>query len=195
MPIDERLSADRGEPYRPPPPPTISSASASAPRTCRSPSPCAMRWRVGPYGLPSASSSGRTSSAGTGHDAARCRHADQLREGSRLAARSDEPLQLPELPAREGAADHLPQPQDVQPVAVEYNDYLSWAAEHFAESVSYGEAVETIRPETRDGRLAAFVVEAERRFGCTPLTAPLPSPRRRGGGRSGGSPALRRASA
>ena len=47
------------------------------------------------------------------------------------------------------------------PSRVEYNDYLSWAAEHFADTVSYGEAVEAVRPETRDGRLAAFVVEAK----------------------------------
>lgn len=47
------------------------------------------------------------------------------------------------------------------PSRVEYNDYLSWAAEHFADTVSYGETVETVCPETRDGRLAAFVVEAK----------------------------------
>ena len=46
------------------------------------------------------------------------------------------------------------------PSRIEYNDYLTWAAEHFAEAVSYGEAVEAVRPEIRDGRLAAFVVEA-----------------------------------
>ncbi|GJD79190.1 lysine N(6)-hydroxylase/L-ornithine N(5)-oxygenase family protein [Methylobacterium gregans] len=42
------------------------------------------------------------------------------------------------------------------PSRVEYNDYLAWAAEHFAESVAYGEGVEAVHPEIRDGRLAAF---------------------------------------
>ena len=46
------------------------------------------------------------------------------------------------------------------PSRVEYNDYLAWAADHFSDVVAYGESVEAVRPETRDGRLAAFVVEA-----------------------------------
>ena len=45
------------------------------------------------------------------------------------------------------------------PSRIEYNDYLSWAAEHFSDVVSYGETVEAVRPEIRDGRLAAFVIE------------------------------------
>jgi L-ornithine N5-oxygenase len=46
------------------------------------------------------------------------------------------------------------------PSRVEYNDYLAWAADRFSDVVAYGETVEAVRPETRDGRLAAFVVEA-----------------------------------
>ncbi len=46
------------------------------------------------------------------------------------------------------------------PSRIEYNDYLTWAAGHFAEVVAYGQTVEAVHPETRDGRLAAFVVEA-----------------------------------
>lgn len=46
------------------------------------------------------------------------------------------------------------------PSRVEYNDYLAWAADHFTDFVAYGETVEQVRPETRDGRLAAFVIEA-----------------------------------
>ncbi|MHB2207883.1 lysine N(6)-hydroxylase/L-ornithine N(5)-oxygenase family protein [Methylobacterium sp. CM6257] len=46
------------------------------------------------------------------------------------------------------------------PSRIEYNDYLAWAAAHFVDVVSYGHTVEAVRPETRDGRLAAFVVEA-----------------------------------
>jgi L-ornithine N5-monooxygenase len=46
------------------------------------------------------------------------------------------------------------------PSRVEYNDYLAWAADQFSDSVAYGETVECVRPEIRDGRLAAFVVEA-----------------------------------
>lgn len=46
------------------------------------------------------------------------------------------------------------------PSRVEYNDYLAWAADHFSDVVAYGETVEAVRPEIRDGRLAAFVVEA-----------------------------------
>ncbi|MDP4021015.1 lysine N(6)-hydroxylase/L-ornithine N(5)-oxygenase family protein [Methylobacterium sp. NEAU 140] len=44
------------------------------------------------------------------------------------------------------------------PSRVEYNDYLAWAAEHFSDVATYGETVEAVRPETRDGRLAAFVL-------------------------------------
>ncbi|MCJ2056808.1 lysine N(6)-hydroxylase/L-ornithine N(5)-oxygenase family protein [Methylobacterium sp. J-048] len=51
------------------------------------------------------------------------------------------------------------------PSRVEYNDYLAWAAEHFAEVVAYGETVDAVRPETREGRLAAFVVEGRDRAG------------------------------
>jgi L-ornithine N5-monooxygenase len=46
------------------------------------------------------------------------------------------------------------------PSRVEYNDYLAWAADHFSDSVAYGETVEAVRPEAREGRLAAFVIEA-----------------------------------
>lgn len=46
------------------------------------------------------------------------------------------------------------------PSRVEYNDYLAWAADHFSDVVAYGETVDGVRPEIRDGRLAAFVVES-----------------------------------
>ncbi|MBY0397532.1 MAG: lysine N(6)-hydroxylase/L-ornithine N(5)-oxygenase family protein, partial [Thermoleophilia bacterium] len=46
------------------------------------------------------------------------------------------------------------------PSRVEYNDYLAWAADQFSDVVAYGDIVDSVRPETRDGRLAAFVVEA-----------------------------------
>lgn len=46
------------------------------------------------------------------------------------------------------------------PSRTEYNDYLAWAAGHFADVISYGETVVAVRPETNEGRLAAFVVEA-----------------------------------
>ena len=46
------------------------------------------------------------------------------------------------------------------PSRIEYNDYLAWAADHFSDVVAYDEAVDAVRPEIRDGRLAAFVVEA-----------------------------------
>lgn len=46
------------------------------------------------------------------------------------------------------------------PSRIEYNDYLAWAAEQFADLVAYGETVDAVRPETREGRLAAFIVEA-----------------------------------
>ncbi|MDP4005406.1 lysine N(6)-hydroxylase/L-ornithine N(5)-oxygenase family protein [Methylobacterium sp. NEAU K] len=55
------------------------------------------------------------------------------------------------------------------PSRVEYNDYLAWAAEHFSNVVAYGETVEAVRPETRDGRLAAFVVEARDAAGACRL--------------------------
>ncbi|GJE27503.1 lysine N(6)-hydroxylase/L-ornithine N(5)-oxygenase family protein [Methylobacterium organophilum] len=46
------------------------------------------------------------------------------------------------------------------PSRVEYNDYLAWAAAHFAEHAAYGERVEAVEPETRDGRLVAIGVLA-----------------------------------
>ncbi len=86
-----------------------------------------------PCGPPSASSSGRPLRLAPGDDAARRGHADQLREGPRVPARSDEPLQLPQLPACEGPAQHLPEPQDVHALADRIQRLPHWAAEHFAE--------------------------------------------------------------
>ncbi|ANC03408.1 MULTISPECIES: lysine N(6)-hydroxylase/L-ornithine N(5)-oxygenase family protein [Pseudomonas] len=39
------------------------------------------------------------------------------------------------------------------PCRLEYNDYLRWAAEHFATQAVYGEEVLRIEPELRDGRV------------------------------------------
>jgi len=46
------------------------------------------------------------------------------------------------------------------PSRIEYNDYLAWAADHFSEAVAYGETVESVQPEIRDGRRAAIVIQA-----------------------------------
>ncbi len=42
----------------------------------------------------------------------------------------------------------------------EFNDYLSWAAGHFADQVAYGEEVMEVLPEMRDGRVALLRVRA-----------------------------------
>ncbi|MGU3540838.1 lysine N(6)-hydroxylase/L-ornithine N(5)-oxygenase family protein [Methylobacterium sp. A54F] len=55
------------------------------------------------------------------------------------------------------------------PSRVEYNDYLAWAAEHFAAVTVYGERVASVSPEVRDGRLVAFSVESRGPDGAATL--------------------------
>lgn len=46
------------------------------------------------------------------------------------------------------------------PSRVEFNDYLCWAADHFAETVSYGEEVLAIEPDTVRGTVRHVAVRA-----------------------------------